>query len=118
MFRGLLPPVAASYLDVLYYTFTRGAAGIALAIVTAIAVPLLVLIPLQLQRISYAPKDIPWVGQESNTRWSKLKSNLLALKFERRNLEEGWEKVCWLAEQLPIVSLTALITNCLVQQQR
>jgi hypothetical protein len=93
MFLGLIPP-GASYLDILYYTLTRGAAGIALAIVTAVAAPLLVLIPLQLQRISYAPKDVPWVGQGSNTWWSKLKSTLLALKFERRNLEEGWEKVC------------------------
>ena len=96
MFLGLIPS-GASYLDILYYTFTRGVAGIALAIVTAVTVPVLVLIPLQLHRISYAPKDVPWIGQHSNTWWSKLKSTLLALKFERRNLEEGWEKVCLLS---------------------
>lgn len=92
MFFGLILP-STSHLDILYYTFTRGAAGIALAIVTAVTAPLVVLIPLQINRISYAPKEVPWVGQESNTWWSKLKSTLLALKFERRNLEEGWEKV-------------------------
>ena len=93
MFLGLTPP-GASYLDIFYYTFTRGAAGLALVIVTAVTVPLLTLIPLQLHRISHAPKDIPWVGPKSNTRWSKLKSTLLALKYERGNMEEGWEKVC------------------------
>jgi hypothetical protein len=101
MFLGLLPP-DTSYLDILYYTLTRGA-----AIVTAVTGPLLFLIPLQIHRISYAPKDIPWVGQESNTWWSKLKSTLLALKFERRNLEEGWEKVCRLTSQFSISSPTA-----------
>jgi hypothetical protein len=110
MFLGLLPP-DTSYFDILHYTFTRSAASIALAIVTAVTVPLLFLIPLQIHRISYAPKDIPWVGQESNTWWSKLKSTLLALKFERRNLEEGWEKVCRLTSQFSISSPTALITN-------
>jgi hypothetical protein len=93
MFLGLISP-GVSYLDILYYAFTRGAAGIALAIATAVTASLLVLIPLQLHRISYAPKDVPWVGQGSNKWGSKLKSTLLALKFERRNLEEGWEKVC------------------------
>ena len=92
MFLELVPP-GASYLDIFYYTFTRGVAGIALAIVTAVTAPLLVLIPLQIHRISHAPNDVPWVGQHSDTRWSKLMSTLLALKFERKNLEEGWEKV-------------------------
>jgi hypothetical protein len=93
MFLRLIPP-GTSYLDIFYYTFTRGATGVALAIVAAVTAPLLVLIPLQLHQISYAPKDVPWVGQQSNTWWSKLKCTLLALKFERRNLEEGWDKVC------------------------
>jgi hypothetical protein len=110
MFFGLLPP-GASYLDILYYTLTSSAAGIALALVTAVTVPLLVLIPLQLNRISYAPKNIPWVGQGSNTWWSKLKSTLLALKFERRNLEEGWEKVRRLAWHFSFLSWTLMITN-------
>jgi hypothetical protein len=110
MFLGLVPP-GASYLDILYHTFTRGASGIALAIVTAVTVPLLVLIPLQLHRISYAPKDVPWVGQQSNTWWSKLKSTLCALKFERSNLEEGWEKVWKPAQHSSILPSTAMITT-------
>lgn len=115
MFFGLIPP-STSHLDILYYTFTRGAAGIALAIVTAVTAPLVVLIPLQINRISYAPKEVPWVGQESNTWWSKLKSTLLALKFERRNLEEGWEKVCRLAQKF--FDNSEDNTLPLVQQQR
>ena len=118
MFLGLLPPVAASCLDVLYYTFTRAAVGIALVIFTAVTVPLLIIIPLQLHRISYAPRDVPWVGQSSNTWWSKLKSTLLALRFERTNLEEGWEKVCLSAQQFSLLSTTAMVTDRAVQQQR
>jgi len=111
MFLRLIPP-STSYLDIFYYTFTRGATGVALAIVAAVTAPLLVLIPLQLHRISYAPKDVPWVGQQSNTWWSKLKSTLLALRFERRNLEEGWEKVCSPTWQFSNLFTTAALKNC------
>lgn len=83
-----------SYLDILVYGITRGAAGIAILVAAPIVTLLVVTVPLQLHRISYAPKDIPWVGQGNYTWFPKLRSTLVALKNERLNLEEGWEKVC------------------------
>lgn len=83
-----------SYLDILVYGITRGAAGIAILVAAPIVTLLVVTVPLQLHRIAYAPKDIPWVGQGSYTWFPKLRSSLVALKNERLNLEEGWEKVC------------------------
>lgn len=84
---------SASCLDVLFYGVTRGAAGIAILFATGITTLVVVTVPLQLHRISFAPKDIPWVGQKGYTWSSKLRSTLVALKYERSNLEEGWEKV-------------------------
>ena len=83
-----------SYLDILVYGITRGAAGIAILVAAPIVTLLVVTVPLQLHRIAYAQKDIPWVGQGSYTWFPKLRSSLVALKNERLNLEEGWEKVC------------------------
>ena len=84
----------ASYPDILVYCITRGATGIAILVAAPIVTLLVVTVPVQLHRISFAPKDIPWVGQENYTWFPKLRSSLVALKNERLNLEEGWEKVC------------------------
>lgn len=92
MFLNLFPS-GASFFDILYYGITRGVAGIVVTFAAGIATTLLVLVPLQLYRISLAPKDIPWVGQEGYRYFPKLRSTLVALKYERQNLEEGWEKV-------------------------
>lgn len=88
-----LVPSEASYLDILGYGITRGAAGVAILFAAPIVTLLVVTVPLQLHRISFAPKDIPWVGQGNYTWFPKLRSSLVALKNERLNLEEGWEKV-------------------------
>jgi hypothetical protein len=102
----LLAPSDASYLDILYYGITRSAAGIAILVAAPIVTLLVVTVPVQLHRISFAPEDIPWVGQGNYTWFPKLRSSLVALKNERRNLEEGWEKVCLhiLVESLIYVS--------------
>lgn len=90
----LLVPSETSYLNILVYGITRGAAGIAILVAAPIVTLLVVTVPLQLHRISFAPKDLPWVGQGNYTWFPKLRSSLVALKNERLNLEEGWEKVC------------------------
>ena len=90
----LLAPSEASYLDILVYGMTRGTAGVAILVAAPIVTLLVVTVPLQLHRISLAPKDLPWVGQGNYTWFPKLRSSLVALKNERLNLEEGWEKVC------------------------
>lgn len=90
----LLASSEASYLDILVYGTMRGAAGVAILVAAPIVTLLVVTVPVQLHRISFAPKDIPWVGQGNFTWFPKLRSSLVALKNERRNLEEGWEKVC------------------------
>lgn len=92
MFSSLLP-TGASFLEIIYYGITRGVAGIAVTVATGIATTVLCLVPLQLYRISFAPKDIPWVGQGRYRYFPKLRSTLTALKYERQNLEEGWVKV-------------------------
>jgi hypothetical protein len=84
----------ASYLDIAIYGTTRSAAGLVIIIAAAITTFLIVTVPLQLHRISFAPKNIPWVSQKNYTWLAKLRSTLVALKYERINLEEGWEKVC------------------------
>jgi hypothetical protein len=84
----------ASYLDILVYGLTRGAASVAILVAAPIVTLLIVTVPVQLHRISFAPKDLPWVGQGNYTWFPKLRSSLVALKNERLNLEEGWEKVC------------------------
>jgi hypothetical protein len=91
---ALLVSSEASYLDILVYGITRGVAGVAILVAAPIVTLLVVTVPLQLHRISFAPKDIPWVGQGNYTWFPKLRSSLVALKNERVNLEEGWEKVC------------------------
>jgi hypothetical protein len=90
----LLNTSSASYLDILVYGLTRGAAGVAILVAAPIVTLLVVTVPVQLHRISFAPKDLPWVGQKNYTWFPKLRSSLVALKNERLNLEEGWEKVC------------------------
>ena len=90
----LLASSKTSYLDILVYGITRGAAGVAILVAAPIVTLLVVTVPLQLYRISFAPKDLPWVGQRNYTWFPKLRSSLVALKNERLNLEEGWEKVC------------------------
>jgi hypothetical protein len=85
----------ASFLDILAYGITRGAAGVAILVAAPVVILLVVAVPVQLHRISFAPKDIPWVGQGEHTWFSKLRSTLVALKYERVNLEEGWVKVCF-----------------------
>jgi len=87
-------PSDNSYLDILIYGMTRGAAGVAILVAAPIVTLLVVTVPLQLHRISFAPKDLPWVGQGDHIWFPKLRSSLVALKNERLNLEEGWEKVC------------------------
>lgn len=82
-------PTCTSCLDVLWNASAVAAAGIALTVAT----PVLVMIPLQLHRISLAPEGIPWVGQDSYSFFPKLRSTLVALIHERQNLEEGWTKV-------------------------
>lgn len=82
-------PTCTSCLDVLWNTSAVAVAGIALIVAT----PVLVIIPLQLHRISLAPEGIPWVGQDSYSCFPKLRSTLVALINERQNLEEGWSKV-------------------------
>jgi hypothetical protein len=84
----------ASYLDIAIYGTTRSAAGLVIIIAAAITTFLIVTVPLQLHRISFAPKNIPWVGQKNYTWLAKLRSTLVALKYERINLEAGWEEVC------------------------
>jgi hypothetical protein len=93
MFATLISP-EGSILDILVYGITRGAAGVTVLVAAPIVTLLVVAVPLQLHRISFAPKDVPWVGQRDYTWFSKLRSTLVALKYERCNLEEGWEKVC------------------------
>ena len=83
----------ASLLNILVYGITKGAAGVAILIAAPIVTLLVVTVPVQLHRISFAPKDLPWVGQRDYMWFSKLRSSLVALKYERANLEEGWEKV-------------------------
>jgi hypothetical protein len=83
----------ASYLDIVIYCITKGTAGLAIIIVGAITTFLIITVPLQLHRISFAPENIPWVGQRNYTWFVRLRSTLVALKYERSNLEEGWEKV-------------------------
>jgi hypothetical protein len=80
----------ASYLDIVIYGLT----GLAITIAAATTTFLVTTVPLQLHRISFAPKNIPWVGQRDYTWFARLRSTLVALKYERSNLEEGWEKVC------------------------
>ncbi|KAM0716983.1 hypothetical protein Q7P37_006835 [Cladosporium fusiforme] len=87
MLSYLLPP-EISYAQILSYGLVSAAAGLALTIVT----PILVIVPLQLHRISFAPDNVPWVGQRSYGFFPKLRSTLAALKYERQNLEEGWAK--------------------------
>lgn len=89
MFSFLAPPVAV-FLKILAY----GTVGGIIGLLSIIAVPVIAIIPVQLHRISFAPKNIPWVGQKDYTWFAKLRSTLVALKYERVNLEEGWEKVC------------------------
>lgn len=89
MFDFLYPSFAA-FLKLLAY----GTIGGIIGLLSMVAVPLIAIIPVQLHRISFAPKDIPWVGQKDYTWFAKLRSTLVALKYERLNLEEGWEKVC------------------------
>jgi hypothetical protein len=89
----------ASYLDIVIYCITRGIAALAITITVAITTFLIITVPLQLHRISFAPNNIPWVGQKDYTWFARLRSTLVALKYERTNLEEGWEKVC------PLLSL-------------
>jgi hypothetical protein len=84
----------ASYLDIIIYGVTRVAVGFVITISAALTTSLTITVPLQLHRISFAPKNIPWVGQRNYTVFAKLRSTFLALKYERLNLEEGWEKVC------------------------
>jgi hypothetical protein len=84
----------ASYLDIIIYGVTRVAAGFAIVIAAAITTFPIITVPLQLHRILFAPKNIPWVGQRNYTWFAKVRSTLVALKYERSNLEEGWEKVC------------------------
>lgn len=84
-----LLPTDTSYLNILFYGIATATAGIALTVIT----PILVICPLQLHRISFAPDNIPWVGQNPKSFFPKLRSTLVALKYERRNLEEGWAKV-------------------------
>jgi hypothetical protein len=93
MFASLISS-EASLLDILVYGITRGAAGVAILIAAPIVTLLAVTVPVQLHRISFAPKDLPWVGQGEYSWFAKLRSSLVALKYERANLEEGWEKVC------------------------
>lgn len=83
-----LLPTDTSYLNILFYGIATATAGIALTVVA----PILVIFPLQLHRISFAPDNIPWVGQNPKSFFPKLRSTLVALKYERRNLEEGWAK--------------------------
>lgn len=83
-----LLPTDASYINILFYGIATATAGIALIVVT----PMLVIVPLQLHRISFAPDNIPWVGQNPKSFFPKLRSTLVALKYERQNLEEGWAK--------------------------
>jgi hypothetical protein len=52
----------ASFLDILAYGITRGAAGVAILVAAPVVILLVVAVPVQLHRISFAPKDIPWVG--------------------------------------------------------
>jgi hypothetical protein len=84
----------ASYLAIVIYGIVKGTAGLAIILAAAITMLLIITVPLQLHRISFAPKNIPWVGQKNYTWLAKLRSTLVALKYERSNLEEGWEKVC------------------------
>lgn len=91
---GALISSGTSYLGILVYGVARVAAGIAILGIAAIATLVIITVPVQLHRISFAPKNIPWVGQKEYTWCSKLRSTLVASKFERSNLEEGWEKVC------------------------
>lgn len=83
-----LLPTDISYLNILFYGIATATAGIALTVVT----PILVIVPLQWHRISFAPDNIPWAGQSSYNFFPKLRSTLVALKYERQNLEEGWAK--------------------------
>jgi hypothetical protein len=113
----LLASSEASCLDILLYGITRGAAGIAILVAAPVVTLLVVTVPVQLHRISFAPKDIPWVGQGDYTWFPKLRSSLIALKNERRSLEEGWEKVC-LHTLLASLIYVELKQRHIVQQQR
>ena len=93
MFSILASPLFPS-LKTILYVCAGGIAGICATALAVIALPLILMIPVQLHLISFAPEGIPWVGQKDYTWLSKLRSTLLALKYERVNLEEGWEKVC------------------------
>lgn len=91
---GALITSASSHLAILVYGVAKVAAGFAILGTTAIATLIIITVPVQLHRISFAPKHLPWVGQKDYTWLSKLRSTLVALKYERSNLEEGWKKVC------------------------
>lgn len=103
MFSFLISTDTSS-LDLIYYGLLSAAAGLILTVAT----PIFVLIPLQLHRISLAPPNIPWTGQKSYTFFPKLRSSLVALKFERENIEEGWEKVYFTTDTPMAETLTQL----------